>query len=205
MIRRSALLLLAASALQAATSQPPIPSVLPANCGLTEDQVLRAVIPDYEVKVARYGTVTTQRRSGYRFEPRVNAAVETDFGWPDKNLLVVTVDSSLGTCEGCSSQVVAIIDLASRKVLWRETRGGTPRGSSVRVFLDGPSLPVFSIQEFSASTSWGEETSEAMFGPRFGPKGEVECDLLWEGLIGFEIQGNQGGGRLRRLRATPRT
>lgn len=194
MILQAVLFLLAASVLQAPAPEPTKTSVLPPDCGLTEEQILSAVIPDYEPKVARFRNDGANDRSDYRFEPRVNAAVETDFGWPDKHLLVVTADSSVGHCEGCHDQVVAVIDLLTKKVLWREERAGTPQGSPVRFFLDGPGLPAFSIQEYSASTSWGEETSEVMFGPRFGPKGTLECDVLWKGLIDFAVQGNQPGG-----------
>jgi hypothetical protein len=185
--------LVAASALPYSTSTPTPTPVLPSDCGLTEEQVLRAVIPDYDGKLARFRNAGAEDKGDFRFNPRVTAAVKTGFGWPAKNLMVVTADSSVGQCEGCHTQVVAVIDLPTRSVLWRAERGGTSPGWPIRFFLDGPGLPAFSIREYSGSSSWGYEISETLFGPRFGPRGTLECDLLWEGLVDFGMQGNQDG------------
>ncbi|HVN77164.1 MAG TPA: hypothetical protein VMT19_12660 [Thermoanaerobaculaceae bacterium] len=194
MILQSALVVLAASAFQAPAPEPAKTSVLPLDCGLTEEQVLRALIPDYEAKVTRFRNADLDDRLDYRFEPKINTVVETSFGWPDKHLMVMTVNSSVGQCEDCHEQVVGVIDLPSKKVLWWEERAGTPLGSPIRLLLDGDGGPAFSVQEYHSSTSWGEETSEVLFGPRFGPDGALRCDLLWESLIDFEVQGNQPGG-----------
>jgi len=80
MILTSALVLLAASAFQAPAPEPTKTSVLPPDCGLTEEQVLELAVPDYRAKRADPKTHDDTGINTEFFDAEIVDAVSTGFG-----------------------------------------------------------------------------------------------------------------------------
>src|SRR5271157_3022656 len=119
MILQSALLLLAASAFQSSALNAAPPSVLPPNCGLTEEQVLELGVPDYRAKRADPKTHDDTGTNVDFYDAKIVDALQTSFSRGFGSFVVAAIDIRSGSCDYCQHTTLVVIDTWTHELVWR--------------------------------------------------------------------------------------
>ncbi|MBZ5589673.1 MAG: hypothetical protein LAO05_14040 [Acidobacteriia bacterium] len=203
MILTSALAVLAAAALSAPAPEPTKTSVLPPDCGLTEEQVVKLAVPDYSLRIAQFEAHRGDEINEYWFEAKVVAVITTDFAFSGHTFLVAAVSVRSGFCDGCYDAVLVVIDRQTKKPVWRLASGsgtcyidsGTffetdePILRVVRVF---PADPVQTLAfRFGSEDPFhgGGATNEKWLRPSLATDGSLTFEAIWEATISFGTSG----------------
>jgi hypothetical protein len=203
MILQSALLVLATSALQAASPEPTKPSVLPADCGVTEEQVLVMTVPKYHELVTRSNRHDPGSSFEDHFDASVVAALRTSLGFAGQSFLIVAVSVQSGSCDACYDATVMAIDLRTKLAAWRsDSRSGEcyiapstfseSNGPILRVFPLFPDdrVRTLAFRFGSEDPFHGERaTDERWLRPSLGANGSLTFETVWEANASFDTSG----------------
>jgi hypothetical protein len=203
MILQVGLMVLAASAFQAATPGPTKTSVLPPDCGLTEQQVLELAIPDYQQKISQSKAHEKDYLNDYQFEASVVAAEISDLGLGASKFMIAVVAITYGYCNCCHSGELVALDLASRQLAWsRETPGAVgpnwvaPSQEQLRLFHLVPDDPTVTLAlgwSSSCGGGGGGIQSETWYRPTKPLGGDLKFDVVWSGMLSYGNSGRRGG------------
>lgn len=183
--------------------------VLPA--GVTEMELIRSVIPEYDQELVRWG----KRKDGTDlFRPSVWEALETDLGFAGRRHVLFAVGGQGFICAQCGFFRVGVFDIERRKLLFRHDHSGIGPEPAVRTFHlagDGQRLCI-SFREGGGSLNMGGffETTEEWYRPRLRADGTLEFDHIWSGLIARSYTDNVSWnhesicGRIQPLNASSR-
>src|SRR5208337_2920311 len=101
MILQATLCLLAASALQAPAPEPTKVSVLPPDCGLTEEQVIELALPGAHAKLAASKAHENDSLNDLVYQVSIVDALVTDLGLDRGKYLLAVLDIREGYCNFC--------------------------------------------------------------------------------------------------------
>jgi hypothetical protein len=184
---------------QTAGAQGNRPAIsLPA--GLTEVDILRTLIPDYEERLQEYLEARETGDAGdHYFSARLTGVVETDFGWGKRKYLIATASGGDGMCGQCQFSRAGVLDRAGAHVLYRfpgEERGegleGGPR--LLRVSARDKTLAV-ALGKWSGSEAHWNRVDEVWYWPRRQRDGSLSFEEIWRGEVGSMSYGNWGSSR----------
>jgi hypothetical protein len=160
---------------------------LPADLGLTEEEIVATLVPNREELVRamvtddRYELDYARENAG-----RIESWQVSDFGLSGRRYLVVWVGGTRGACAQCAFGRLGVFDLATKGVVFRfEHEGSRPQPSS-RVFRLVPGDPVLTLafQTGRGSLNFGGswETEEQWYRPVSNSDG-IELRKVWSGLV----------------------
>jgi hypothetical protein len=133
-------------------------------------------------------------RAESAFSPKITSVLETDLGWGERRFVLVSVDSTVGTFGGVGSSELAILDVPSAKILWREHYEGHNGATFGTVFLPAPGTPIVTVLENEGSLGGMGLTYGVWLRPTLESDGTVQCQRLWRDLVEFSYGGNRTGG-----------
>lgn len=106
------------------------PSVLPEGLGLSVEQVLQLVVPDYCTKVLEILALRSRGDVPWADTESYEAAVTNSqrirIGRPSHDVLVVLVDERRNTCDLCDATILGLVDLASKQAASSIVAEGKP-------------------------------------------------------------------------------
>lgn len=152
--------------------------------GVTEMELIRSVIPEYDQEVARW---RNSKDGSDLFRASVWEALETDLGFAGRRHVLFAVGGQGGICAQCSFFRVGVFDIERRRLLFRHDHSGIGPEPAVRTFHlagDGQRLCI-SFREGGGSLNMGgfSETTEEWYRPRLRADGTLEFDHVGSGLI----------------------
>ena len=194
MILTSALVLLAASALQTPAPESTKASVLPPDCGLTEGQVIDLAFPDYRA-LRTDPTKQDNRGDLDYYKANVVDALITTFGKGFGRFLVAVVDLRNNQCDFCQKTTLLVIDTWTHELAWRQNSEGvsepTPDWDGkalrlVRLFPDDPALTlVYRWDRIGCAFGCGAASIyEEWLRPRLTATSSLVFDHAWGGEVG---------------------
>lgn len=125
--------------------------VLPKISGLSRDQVIRLIIPDYDKKVREAGMQMRDNGEDYEFPFScyggwLGILKRSDLGIPKADFLLVMINELRGLCSQCNYASFGIIDLATHRVYGRAEDGGYGLRIEVR-FRQGQTDMAFQVHD----------------------------------------------------------
>jgi hypothetical protein len=162
---------------------------------MSERQLFELLIPQFDRKLERYANAKDEAERGESwFSPKITSVLETDLGWAARHFVRVSVDSTVGTFGGVGSTELAILDVPSAKILWREHYEGHNGATFGTVFFAAPGVPVLTTLENEGSLGGVGLTYGVWLRPTLQSDGTVQCQRLWRDLVEFSYGGNRTGG-----------
>jgi hypothetical protein len=93
------------------------PSVLPEGLGLSAEQVLQLVVPNYCQKILEILTLRSRGDVSWAdtesYDATVTHSQRIRIGRPPHDMLVVLVDERRNTCDLCDATILGLVDLAT--------------------------------------------------------------------------------------------
>ena len=205
MILQGALLVLVASAFQAATPEPTTAAVLLPDNGLSDEQILELAIPDYPKRSALSKAHEKDNLNEYQFTASVVAARITDLGFGDRPFLVAVVAVTDGYCNCCHDGRLVVIEMPSKRVVWNAKTAGAvgPNwidnpSEQMRLFHIFPDDAALTVAVSSSSPCGGLQIGgsgqESWYRPRRPNGGGFKLETVWEGELEYGDSGMRGGG-----------
>jgi len=201
MILHSALVLLAASTFQIAAADPIKMSVLPPDCGLTEQQVIDLAFPDYRQHHTNPTTQDDRAHEDY-YHAAIVAALTTSFGKGYGRFLIAAVDLRNNKCDFCQKTALLVIDQVTHALAWRSDSEGvsepTPDwdGKALRLTRLFPDDPVLSLayrwDTIGCAFGCGAaRIYEEWLRPQLTATSSLVFDQAWGGEVGGYQRGDE--------------
>ena len=158
--------------------------------GITEAELIRSVLPEYDEKLVRW---EKSKEDHLLFRASVSEGLPTDLGFPGRRFILFAVTGQEGICAQCYFASVGVFDLEARRLLFRRTREGRGPAPAVKTFrlawTDQRVCISFRMGESNLNFGGYSRTSEEWHCPRLPSEGALKFNRVWSGLVGVVLLG----------------
>jgi hypothetical protein len=183
---------------QTAAPEPaPTKLSLPTAMAMSERQLFELLIPEFDRKLEAYtdASRTDLDRAESWFSPKITSVLETDLGYARRRFVLVSVNSTVGMCGQCGSTELAILEVPTSRILWRQHYDGHGGATFDKLFFAAPGVPVLTAIENEGSEGGFGGTYGVWLRPALEADGTITCRVLWRDFVESSNGGNRAGGR----------
>jgi hypothetical protein len=166
----------------------------PADLGVTESEVVAALVPDYAALVCSLEAEDFLSDDAIVKAGSVEEWVETDFGLEGKSFLFVSVVGLRGICAQCSFQRIAVFQLPRKEIVFRFEHEGNAPAPDLGVFPLFPDDRVlclsFATGEINLNMGGYHAFRREWYWPRPNPGRGLEFEKVWSGTYDYGTTDN---------------
>ena len=146
------------------------PKILPASIAVSEDEIVRMLVPEYDQKSETSKTKMADKSDSmawwYTYSARVVSYRRTDLGVPGEDFLIIAIQENETPCHSCGHSIFGGVDLKRRRSMssFRAESSSPSAGSPIVLIKKGkPWRLIFQYEFFGvpagSGVAWKREAS----------------------------------------------